>query len=227
MSNGLNFNNILNLGVTALGTMFGGPIGTMAAQLFTQIASGAIDQVIQQVGQQFGLPQSMIDAAQGAFHGAIGDYEGAAGNYQDAMEAVREQASPADYGDLDRAVQDLMESTRQWFTEQMNDIAEGGKSEKSKGKGSGGDFFIAMAESLGKALQSQADRVQDKANELSNAVDAAEGTEDNDRADAQNEIMELQTELTAESMRLNYMSQGIHTALTKVGDALATSGRAQ
>ena len=84
-----------------------------------------------------------------------------------------------------------------------------------------------MAESLGKALQSQADRVQDKANELSDAVDAAEGTKDNDRADAQNEIMELQTELTAESMRLNYMSQGIHTALTKVGDALATSGRAQ
>ena len=55
----------------------------------------------------------------------------------------------------------------------------------------------------------------------------AGGQQGDGRADAQNAIMELQTQLSAESQRMAYLSQGINTALTAIGNALSTLGRDQ
>ncbi len=239
MSGGIDVGKIFS---TAVGGFFGGPIGMLASQLLTQIASQVIDQVIDQLP----LPSVLKDAMQAAFHAQIGDIPGTIQNLQEFTDGLAPFLSPADQGQLQRGIDDLMTATQQFFNEAMKAVQEGGGSEETSGAarsgnragssegaagaeagGGGGDFFIAMATALGKALQEQADRVKALAEDLADAVDAAEGTEDEARADAQNDIMLIQTQLSSEALRLNFMSSGIHTALTQIGQALTNLGSAQ
>jgi hypothetical protein len=52
------------------------------------------DQVLQQLGQQLGLPQGAIDLAQAAFHGAAGDPGGAIQNLGEASAGPRPGRRP-------------------------------------------------------------------------------------------------------------------------------------
>lgn len=237
MSGGIDIGKIFS---SAIGGFFGGPIGMLASQLLTQIASQVIDQVIDSLP----LPDVVKDGMQAAFHAQIGDIPGAMQNLQELTQGLQPFMAPSDYGQLERGIDDLMSSTQRFFNEVMRSVQEGGGSEETSGaarssnrtgasgegaaaEGGGGDFFIAMATALGKALQEQADRVKELADDLADAVDAAEGTEDEDRADAQNDIMLIQTQLSSEALRLNFMSSGIHTALTQIGQALTNLGSPQ
>ena len=74
-----------------------------------------------------------------------------------------------------------------------------------------GSWFKAMAEAWGEALDAQAGRIQD----LSAGV--AEGFESPAQI----------TELTAESLRMGYISNSSHTSLTSIGSALETLARKQ
>ena len=103
----------------------------------------------------------------------------------------------------------------------------GGTGGTGTGLDVGGDWFTAIARALGKTLNQQAGNVRELSDQLSGAVGAAQGQQGDGRADAQNAIMELQTQLSAESQRMAYLSQGINTALTAIGNALSTLGRDQ
>ena len=72
-------------------------------------------------------------------------------------------------------------------------------------------WFQAMADAWGEALDAQAGRIQ----ELSG--DVAQGFESPAQI----------TELTAESLRMGYLSNSSHTALTACGSALETLSRKQ
>ena len=72
-------------------------------------------------------------------------------------------------------------------------------------------WFEAMADAWGEALDAQAGRIE----ELS--VGVAQGFESPAQI----------TELTAESLRMGYISNSSHTALTSVGSALETLARKQ
>ena len=105
--------------------------------------------------------------------------------------------------------------------------AAGGPDGASGSDGGGDDFFIALAKALGAALDKQAKKVSDLSKQLTAANEAAEGTKDNDRQDAQNKIASIQTELAAQSQKFSFLSQTVQTAMSALGNALNTLGRTQ
>ena len=82
------------------------------------------------------------------------------------------------------------------------------QSEGRKFQGSGGTFFEALARAWGAALDRQATSIE----ELS------AGLEGNDTPSAI-------TELTAESLKMGFLSTSSHTAISAVGEALSTMAR--
>jgi len=74
-----------------------------------------------------------------------------------------------------------------------------------------GNWFEAMADSWGDALNEQADRIVQQSERV---------------ADGFNSPSEI-TALTAESLRMSFISNSSHTALTSVGTALETLARKQ
>lgn len=72
-------------------------------------------------------------------------------------------------------------------------------------------WFEEMADAWGSALNAQAARIVDQADQVSNGFDTPA------------EI----TALTAESLRMNFISNSSHTSLTSVGSALETLARKQ
>lgn len=75
----------------------------------------------------------------------------------------------------------------------------------------GGSWFEAMAQAWGQALDSQAGRIEEKSAQLSEGGDKP--------ADV--------TELTAMSLKMTFLSNSSHTALSSVGSALETMARKQ
>ncbi len=74
-----------------------------------------------------------------------------------------------------------------------------------------GNWFEAMAQAWGEALDKQANTIVDRAQKLTNG------------AESPTEI----TMLTAESLRMQFLSNSSHTALTSMGSALETMARKQ
>lgn len=73
------------------------------------------------------------------------------------------------------------------------------------------NWFESMADAWGNALDEQADRILQQSEKV---------------ADGFNSPSEI-TELTAESLRMNFISNSSHTSLTSVGSALDTLARKQ
>ena len=82
------------------------------------------------------------------------------------------------------------------------------QNEGRKFQGSGGTFFEALARAWGAALDRQATSIE----ELS------AGLEGHDTPSAI-------TELTAESLKMGFLSTSSHTAISAVGEALSTMAR--
>lgn len=72
-------------------------------------------------------------------------------------------------------------------------------------------WFEEMADAWGTALNAQATRIVEKADEVAGGFDTPAQI----------------TELTAESLRMNFISNSSHTSLTSVGSALETLARKQ
>jgi hypothetical protein len=87
--------------------------------------------------------------------------------------------------------------------------ATGANSGKSQQDGS---WFDAMAEAWSKTLDNEASRIETMSNDI--------GTGGTDNPSAI-------TELTAETLKMSYLSNSSHTALTSVGSALETMARKQ
>jgi hypothetical protein len=76
---------------------------------------------------------------------------------------------------------------------------------------SSGSWFDAMAQAWSKTLDDQANRITT----MSDAIGGG------------NDDPEAVTELTAETLRMSYLSESSHTSLTAVGSALETMARKQ
>lgn len=72
-------------------------------------------------------------------------------------------------------------------------------------------WFEAMADAWGKALDNQANKISDMASELVDGVDSPRQV----------------SLLTAESLRMQFLSNSSHTAITAVGSSLETMARKQ
>ena len=92
-------------------------------------------------------------------------------------------------------------------TAQVTSMLAASSANKSKNS----SWFEEMADAWGSALNAQATRIVEKADEVAGGFDTP------------SEI----TELTAESLRMNFISNSSHTSLTSVGSALETLARKQ
>lgn len=149
----------------ALGAATGGAsiIAQMAMKIATEVASA----VIQQLGQQLGLPQPMIDMAQGALRGSTGDFAGAAAEYTQAQNGLGDliqsfaQQTGGSPMDAARLEQDVNRQVGQL-------AAEAGQSDEARAARSGGrqmagGWLMAIAQALGDKLDVMAQDMQDAA----------------------------------------------------------------
>lgn len=74
-----------------------------------------------------------------------------------------------------------------------------------------GNWFEAMADAWGEALDQQAARIVDAASRLNEGVDSPSQI----------------TEVSAQALRMQFLSNSQHTSLTSVGSALETMARKQ
>src|SRR6478609_2444002 len=90
--------NPSNLAMLAMGP--GGWAGLAAKTLMSAVGQ----QIIQQLGEKLGLPQSTIDLAQGAFCASVGDTRGATQNISQVVQdiASRTGASPFEAASAER-----------------------------------------------------------------------------------------------------------------------------
>ena len=238
-----------------IGGPIGSMIGQMLGQLVSQVANEAIQQAGQQMhlGQQ--AISDAQQAFSDAYNGGSGPLTGGQSTNDLLKEIVdllqqngggasgsSSGSSASDMGNLQRQVADLSSQFQDFFQQAMKDLQDikdsqdngtgNSKASAKAGQSGGGDWFSALARALGKGLQAQADAVKDLSDKLCQAAEQHSkdvmDTSDSGKAQAsadQDKIMELQTQLTAESMRLSYMTNGIHSAITQIGQSLANLGQ--
>lgn len=84
--------------------------------------------------------------------------------------------------------------------------------ESKKAEGGGGSWFHALAKAWGEALDAQASKIEELSGQL-----------ETEGADTPSVI----TELSAESMKMGFLSQSSHTSISSVSEALSTMARKQ
>lgn len=160
--------------------------------------------LIQRLGSAIGVPQPMIDAAQGAFAAASGDPIGAATN---AFEAGQGFAEAAGRGISDAA--DAGRDFEDFISRLAGDLAGGDDARRARSGGKGGSWLMAMAEALGKKADQLADQMQDLADQMS-----AENSKPSDSALFGAKAQEF-------SLFMNATNNAIKTA----GESLTTMAR--
>ena len=78
-------------------------------------------------------------------------------------------------------------------------------------KNANGTWFEAMAQAWGQTLDTQADRIQQQSDVVSGGDDTPGAI----------------TQLTAQSLKMSFLSNSSHTAISSVGQALETMARKQ
>lgn len=197
---GINLNPVNLLATAALG-----PLGGIASQLITQLASSVGQQILQSVGDKLGLPQSTIDLAQGAFAGSIGDLGGAQTNLSEAVGQLGDffGASPAEKGDVERNLNDAIDNI-------ATDLAESKDAKEAKFSG-GRSWLTALASKLGETSDKLANELEDLSQNL------GEG----ENKSSQNLLF------GAKSQEFGQFFGSANTVIKTIGEALASGARKQ
>jgi uncharacterized protein YPO0396 len=149
-----------------------GPAGWMSLAVKT-LATAVAQQVIGQLGQALGLPQSVINMAQQAFSAASG--QGGSLAQQTISQAVSGIAeklnfSPTQEGEANRTLNDTLNQMVSKLSESEDfkaaKAAGGKKSSGASGNTSGGSWLMALATALGDKLNKKAEEVQKLAGEI-------------------------------------------------------------
>lgn len=184
-----------------------GPAGW--ASLAARTLMSAIgQQVIQQLGEKLGLPQSTIDMAQGAFCASMGDKAGVRQNMQEAIGGFAEafNASPAEQGEATREMEDAV-------NKMVSGMADGedAKAARAGGKGakgsSGQSWLMALAEALGKKLDKMASEMSSMADQITDKTPS------------------LTAKFGAKSQEFGILMNATTNAIKTVGEGLANSAR--
>ncbi len=235
-----------------IGGPLGSMVGQLLGQIVSQVANEVMQEVGQQMqlGQQaIGDAQNAFNEAFNGGGSPLGGGpltggQGLNSLLNDIQNGALGGGSPsaADMGNLQNQIDDLRNQFQDFFQQAVKDLQDirdsqdsgtgNSKASAASGQAGGGDWFSALARALGKGLQAQADAVKDLSDKLCQAAEQHSkdvmNTSDSGKAQAsadQDKIMELQTQLTAESMRLSYMTNGIHSAITQIGQSLANLGQ--
>ncbi|WP_419815616.1 hypothetical protein [Glacieibacterium sp.] len=211
------FNPMQMVSQAALAMATGGT--SLIAQVALQLATQVGKEILQQVGQQLGVPQPMIDAAQGGLDIAAGNPAGAAQEYSqaaqgsasliaDAGELFRQ--SPAQIGGAQRDVQSAVED---FIQNQILQGAQQGSDEDGNVRGIGakgsskGSWLMVLAEALGRQANAAADELASK----SNSLDWKDPKQSSD--------------FQALTQQFNMLMSAITNAIKSVGEGLTTAAR--
>lgn len=192
--------NPVNLAQVAMG-----PAGWASLATRTLVSQVAVN-AIQQLGQRLGLPQPMIDMAQAQFAASAGMNGLARQNVREAVQGLSEQfnLSPMQQGDLQRAAtQDLNN-----FISSLSESKEM-KEAKAGGKSAGGNWLMALAETLGKKLDKMAGDLEDMAGKLSK------------------DDPSLTAKFGALSQQFGMLFNATNTAIKAIGEAMGNMARKQ
>lgn len=200
--------------VSLLATSMFGPIGGVVAQLAQQVFSSFGQNLIQQLGQNLGLPQSTIDLAQSSFAGSIGDFQGAASNLDEAVAnfGAGTGASPAEIGSAQNSFQSLMQNVIDQMSQSeefKNAKASGGKGGSAGGVQGAPGWLMAMAQALGRELDRLGDEMSSRAESLSG---------DDPSASAEFGVV---------SQQFSMLMNATNNAIKSVGEAMANTARKQ
>jgi predicted nucleic acid-binding Zn-ribbon protein len=206
-----------------IGGAIGGPIGAMIGQLVEKVVGQVLNQVMDQVSKELGVSDSAKDCAKKS----VSDKLGSDGDSIDeALDAFQKEtgASDSDMGNVKREIEEL----KQKFMDGFKKLSEENKADKKGSKGGDkDDWFMAIAKALAEAAGDQANKIADKSAELTGAREAAEGMDSKDPAkgDADKKIMQLQTELQAESSKMGFLMQAVNASINSLGEALKTAAQ--
>lgn len=189
-----------------------GPLGGIVAQLAQQVLSQVGQGLVQQLGEQFGLPQDIIDQAKDGFSqefmgGQFGGGSGVSGGgsqqaVNDAISNLGAEtgASPQQIGDAQNSVSDILNNASQGYGDEAiegDDSASGGK----------GGWLIALARALGKKADAQAKDLEEAGNNLDGATPSET------------------TDFQAQTQAFNMLMSAITNVIKTMGDTLGQMAR--
>ena len=189
-----------------------GPAGWASLAART-LMSAVGQQVIQQLGQKLGLPQSVIDVAQAQFCAATGDAQGARLNMREAISQVSQDLNltPSQQGQLSREVESGASSL---FDMAMQNAINGNNSvgdavnTRANAKGKGASWLERLAAVMSEAIESKMGDLEKLAKTAKNGA-----TETNNFQVASQEFSLLMNTTT--------------TAIKSIGEALGNMARKQ
>jgi hypothetical protein len=200
------FNPISLLATAALG-----PAGGIVAQLATQVFSQMGQQLIQNMGNQLGLPQSTIDFAQSSFAGNHGDIVGQFSNLNEGIESLGAElgATPFEIGEANGKANDFIQDLVRDMSESQDF-----KDAKANPKGKGGvpgapGWLMAMAEALGSKLDELAHDMEQRAASISEKDPSSSA------------------EFGVVSQQFSMLMNATNTAIKTIGEALGGMARKQ
>jgi hypothetical protein len=180
-----------------------GPAGWASLALKT-IGTAIMQQVIQQVGQQLGLPPAVINMAQQAFSAASGQPF----NPQSVAGAVEQfgqmmGANPTEIGDAQRGANDVV---KQLVDSVLKQARDGGGED---GPSTGESRLVKLAKAMGKLL----DKKMDKIIEVGEKMDGAK------------KQGSLSAEMQALSQEMSMISNALNNMIKSIGEANTTLAR--
>lgn len=190
-----------------------GPAGWAA--LATRTLFSAIgQQVIQNVGQQLGLPQPMIDVAKATFTGG-----GVATGVRDAVAGL---ATPFN---LSLTEQGVLERSANKMTNQLTDflldgVRRGGDEESkalASGNGKGGSLLMKIAVAMGQLMDQKMSEMSSLTDDIGNL-----GTIDEKN---QAKMGELTGKLQGLGQEVNLLSNAMTNTIKSIGEANTTIAR--
>ena len=188
---------------------------TVGRQLVSQIGQA----VIQRLGNELGLPQSVIDMAQAGFAQSMGDVQGAQQNYREALQGIEDtmnslfdatNASPRDRGELQRVVDQMLEAVTEEGREGADDA------ERRGGRAGAESFFVAFAKALGRTMDTKMEDMMKIAKDIDKETQKANKSD----GEYQAVVGELSAELQGLSQELKLVSDALSTSVKSMGDAV-------
>lgn len=196
----MSFINSINPANVVSSVVTGGLSRLSSLNVVSTIGQG----IIQKLGTAIGLPQPLIDAAQGAFAAASGDAAGAATNAFEAGQGFAQSVGQglSEAADAGRQLEDMI-------SRMASDLAGGQEAKDAKAGGKGGSWLMAMAKALGAKADQLADQMQDLASKMS----------------AQNSKPSDSALFGAKSQEFGLFMNAMNNAIKTAGESLTTVAR--
>ncbi len=204
-----------------------GPAG-WASLATKMIVSAVAQQVIQQLGQKLGLPQSVISMAQSAFAAASGT-EGGPMNFKDAVAQVAAESGMSAFqqGQLQRATEKTYDNMSKIVENMMRKVGQGSDEDEAASVGSGsGSVLMRIARAMGKLMDEKMNAMAAKGDQLGKLGNDGALTKDGSfNAKGQSQYGKLTSEMQALGQELSMISQAVSNSLKSIGEASTTMAR--